>query len=88
MSNQMQRLLSRVDCGFPTVPAVSILTPGGSPYSEPAPTDGGSRARGRALLETRQRAGVLSGRVPRAIEALVGTEVGDMHEELLAAGLL
>jgi hypothetical protein len=90
MSNQMQRLLSRVDGGFPTVPAVSILTPGGSTYSETAPTHshGDSRARGRALRETRQRAGVLSGRVPRAIEALVGIEVSDMHEELLAAGLL
>jgi hypothetical protein len=86
----MQRLLSRVDGGFPTVPAVSILIPGGLPYTETAPTHShaDSRARGRALRETRQRAGVLSGRVPRAIEALVGIEVSDMHEELLAAGLL
>jgi hypothetical protein len=90
MSNQMQRLLSRVDGGFTTVPAVSILTPVGSTYSDTSPTHGhvDPRARGRALRETRQRAGVLSGRVPRAIEALVGSEVGDMHDELLAAGLL
>jgi hypothetical protein len=90
MTNQMQRLISRVDGMLPEVPPVSILTPVGSTYSDTAPTHdyGDSRARGRALRETRQRAGVLSGRVPRAIETLVCSEVGDMHAELLAAGLL
>lgn len=39
MSNQMQRLLSRVDGVTRPIAAVSILTSCGSPYAVTAPTD-------------------------------------------------
>jgi hypothetical protein len=83
----MQRLLTRVDgLSAPIMPITLI----------PAPvthqkTSGARRARDthrRAIRITRQRAGVLSGRVPRALEALLASETSDLHDELLAVGLL
>jgi hypothetical protein len=87
MTNQMQRLISRVDGMRPEVPPVSILEPSEPKTRSTAPalTSGGRRRRQR---EARAKAGVLSGRAPRAIELLALAEASDMHGELLAAGLL
>jgi hypothetical protein len=87
MTDQMQRLLSRVDgVSAPLAPAALI----GAPATDAKPS-AGRRAREthrRAIRITRERAGVLSGRVPRAIEALIASDPSDLHDELLASGLL
>jgi hypothetical protein len=87
MTNQMQRLLSRVDgVSSPIAPVVRIEESATS-----ASSSAGRRAREahrRAIRKTRERAGVLSGRVPRALEALIASDPSDLHDELLASGLL
>jgi hypothetical protein len=87
MTPQMQRLLSRVDgISAPIAPVTLLPTP-----LTKAKASGARRARDthrRAIRVTRERAGVLSGRVPRAIEALLVSETSDVHGEMLAAGLL
>lgn len=87
MTNQMQRLLSRVDGVSSPVAPVTLI---GASATDAKPS-AGRRAREthrRAIRITRERAGVLSGRVPRAIEALIASDPSDLHDELLASGLL
>jgi hypothetical protein len=87
MTDQMQRLLSRVD-GVSAPIAPAALVGASAPDAKPG---AGRRAREthrRAIRITRERAGVLSGRVPRAIEALIASDPSDLHDELLASGLL
>lgn len=89
MTTQMQNLMSRVDGVTADIAPISILEP---PATRGAQTAREARRRSaqarRRRREARNRAGVLSGRVPRAIEALAFSETGDMHTDLLAAGLL
>ena len=86
MTNQMQRLLSRVDGVSAPIGPVALL--GVPSAARPRASRRAGEAHRRAMRMTRQRAGVLSGRVPRAVEALAGTDISDVHDELLAAGLL
>jgi hypothetical protein len=87
MTNQMQRLLSRVDgVQAPIEPVPLVRAP-----SVPASPSASRRAREahrQALRMTRETAVVLCGRVPRAVEALMSSETSDVHDDLLAAGLL
>ncbi len=86
MSNQMQRLLSRFDAVQAPIGPVRLL----DPATPPTPSDSrrAREAHRRAIRMTRQRAGVLSGRAPRGVEALIASEASDVHDDLLAAGLL
>jgi hypothetical protein len=87
MTDQMQRLLSRVDGVSSPVAPVALI---GEPATS-EPSSAGRRAREahrRAIRKTRERAGVLTGRVPRALEALIASDPSDLHDELLASGLL
>jgi len=86
MTNQIQHLMSRVDGVSPGLAPVSILEPPTTQSAREARRHS-AQAR-RRHREARNRAGVLSGRVPRAIEALAFSEAGDMHTDLFAAGLL
>lgn len=90
MTNQMQRLMTRVDGALPSVTPASIL-------NAPSPDGGRTRSNRRQQPASRPSrkhraapggAGVLRGRVPRAIEALVVIEPGEMSSHLRAAGLL
>lgn len=87
MTNQMQRLLSRVDgVNAPIAPVTLIGAPATSTTSSAS-----RRAREthrRAIRMTRERAAVLTGRVPRALEALIASDPSDLHDEMLASGLL
>jgi len=86
MSNQMQRLMSRVDGVQAPIGPVVLLGP--ATHTKPSSSRRTREAHRRAIRVTRERAGVLSGRVPRAVEAVVASEISDVHDELLAAGLL
>lgn len=87
MTDQMQRLLSRVDgVSAPLAPAAPIGAP--ATDAKPSASRRAREAHQRAIRMTRETAVVLSGRVPRAIEALVASEISDVHDEMLASGLL
>jgi hypothetical protein len=88
MTSQMQNLLARVD-GMPTLISPQTILGAETP-SEPQAAASPPTPTKRRIRITRQRAGVLAGRVPRAIEDLLGTEIADLevHEGLLSAGLL
>lgn len=90
MTTQMQNLMSRVDGMTADIPPTSILGPSttGGMNSTPFAARRRAQDRRRRLREARTKAGVVSARVPRAIEALALTDPGDMHGELAAAGLL
>jgi len=87
MPNQMQHLLSRVDGVSAPITPVDLI---GASATDAKPSAGrrAREAHRRAIRMTRETAVVLSGRVPRAIEALVASEISDVHDELLANGLL
>lgn len=85
MSNQMQRLMSRVDRVQDPIGPVVLLGPA---TTKPSTSRRAREAHRRAIRMTRERAGVFSGRVPRAVEAGVASEISDVHDELVAAGLL
>lgn len=93
MTAQMQRLLTRVD-GITAPIAPVTLIPAVATELAPGGPRRAAAARRRAIRITRQRAGVLSGRVPRTIEALIASETSEFHDdeihddELLALGLL
>jgi len=87
MTNQMQRILSRVDgVSAPIAPVAVVGAP--APDAKPSASRRARETRRRAVRITRERAGVLTGRVPRAIEALIASDPSDLHDEMLASGLL
>jgi len=83
----MQRLLSRVDGVSAPAATVALM---GERTTDPKPSTGrrARETRRRAIRITRERAAVLTGRVPRAVEALIASDPSDLHDELLASGLL
>jgi hypothetical protein len=90
MTKQMQSLMSRVDGVTADIPPISILEPPTTGGADSKPSSARRRAedRRRRLREARTKAGVVSARVPRAIEALALADPGEMHGELVVAGLL
>jgi len=92
MTSKMKRALNRVDGITNAVRPTHIFGPEGAPARDtgPKPTRRSSEARRRSARLARTRAGVLSGRAPRALEALLASEPSDLliHQDLVAAGLL
>jgi hypothetical protein len=90
MTKQMQNLSSVTPSTRDIIPPISILEPPATGSADSNPFSARHRAedRRRRMRKTRTKAGVVSARVPRAIEALALTDPGDMHGELVAAGLL
>jgi hypothetical protein len=92
MTSQMKRVLTRVDGITAPIGPIHIFGPESTPApSTSANTTRRSReARRRAERRTRTRAAVPSGRLPRALEALLLSEPSDplVHQDLAAAGLL
>jgi hypothetical protein len=88
MTQQMQRLISRVD-GLPsTITPVSIIGPSSTENqaSLKAPTPRAVRPRRRK--NGCPRADWMSGRVPPEIERLALTEATEIRLDLVAAGLM
>jgi hypothetical protein len=83
MTQQMKRMLARVDGLPPMVAPVSILAP-------PKETTPQRAARGRAGRRRRRsaRADWMSGRVAPEIERLVVDDPADIRRDLAAAGLM
>jgi hypothetical protein len=89
MTPQMQRLMNRVDGQITTVRPQTILPT--LDQVAATPSTPGAAARQVAIADegaAPRAAGILLGRVPRAIERLALLEPGEMHLELQAAGLL
>jgi hypothetical protein len=92
MTNQMKRVLTRVDGITSPVGPIHIF----GPDSAPAPSTSANTTRrareARRHTERRARisAGVPNARLPRALEALLVNEPSDLlvHQDLAAAGLL
>jgi hypothetical protein len=92
MTNQMKRVLTRVDGITAPVGPIHIF----GPESAPAESSGvgatrrARDARGRADGLARTRAAERRGRLPRALEALWVNEPIDLliHQDLAASGLL
>jgi hypothetical protein len=82
----MQRLLSRVDGVQAPIEPVVLLDP--ATDTKPGAKRRAREARQRAIRKTRETAVVMTGRAPRALEALLAGETSDLHDELLASGLL
>lgn len=87
MTQQMQRLIARVDGLPPRIPPallVDALPPKHAPGSQsPTPTRKRPRRRTRCL-----RADWMSGRVPSEIERRALTELTDIGLDLAAEGLM
>jgi hypothetical protein len=92
MTSQMKRTLTRVDGVTSPIEPIQFFGPDSSPRPEsPGATRRAREARRRAGRMARTRAGVVSGRVPRALEALLlASDPSDslIHQDLAAAGLL
>lgn len=92
MTSQMKRALTRVDGVRSPVRPIRIFGPDSAPApsTSASATRRGREARRRAERRARTRAGIPSGRLPRALEALLVSEPSDLlvHQDLAAAGLL
>lgn len=86
MTDQMLHLLSRVDGVQALIEPVALLDP--ATDTEPGARRRAREAHQRAIRVTRETAVVMCGRAPRAVEALLARETSDVHDEMLASGLL
>lgn len=92
MTSKMKRALTRVDGITSTVGPIHIFGSEGVPARDTGAkaTRRLNEARRRSERLARTRAGVRSGRIPLALEALLASEPSDVliHQDLVAAGLL
>jgi hypothetical protein len=92
MTNQMKRVLTRVDGITAPIGPIHIFGPDSTPANttNQSATRSAREARRRAERRARAHAGVRRGHLPRALEALLVSEPSDLliHQDLAAAGLL
>ena len=92
MTNQMKRVLTRVDGITAPVGPIHIFGPDSTPTgtTNPRATRRAREARRSTERRARAHAGVCRGHLPRALEALLLSEPSDplIHQDMAAAGLL